>query len=127
MEVPMRKNRASGLRIKRLSEKKKRRKKIIISILLIIIAIAGIAKYNYTQIKSKEMEYSVKKIFTTGLINKYKMYDVNNINLTFSDGKTAVVNVNGLLKKAPHHRVSYEVFLEKGKSGTWKVERVYNE
>lgn len=124
----MRKNRATGLRIKRLSEKKKHRRKVRISILLIIVlTLAGIAKYNFTQVKSKDMDYTVKKFFTTGLINKYKMNDVNKINLTFSDGKTAVVNVSGLLKKSPHQRVSYEVFLEKGQSGVWKVERVYSE
>ena len=123
----MSKNRAAGLRITRLSKKKKHRRRVGISILLITIAIACIAKYNYSQNKSKDMEYSVKKFFTSGLLNKYKMYDVNKINLTFSDGTTAVVNVNGILKKAPHYRVSYEVFLEKSKSGAWKVERVYNE
>jgi len=103
-------------------------KKIIpIVIAVIIILGLGVARYHYTTSKYKDIEYSVQKYLTTGFINKYKLYSIDNMTLSFSDGSVAIMNVKGMMDKSPHKNIEYKVFVEKGKNGLWKVKKVYTE
>lgn len=96
-------------------------------ILLSVILVGGLIKYTYITNKSKNMDYAVKRYFTTGIFNNYKMYTIETINLSFSNGSIAVVKVEGIEKKLPNKKVSYNAFLEKNSAGTWKVKKVYTD
>lgn len=95
--------------------------------LIIITLLACTIAYRYNRNKYKDINYTVQHYITTGLLNKYKMYKIDKIDIAFSDGSLAVMNVTGVQDKAPHKNVSYKVFLEKDKYGIWRVRKVYNE
>lgn len=95
------------------------------ALFLSVILVGGLIKYTYITSKSKNIDYAVKRYFTTGIFNNYKMYNVETINLSFSNGSIAVVKVEGIAKKLPNKKVSYSAFLEKNSRGTWKVKKVY--
>lgn len=99
-------------------------KKFLI-ILLSIVLIGGLIKYKYDYNKCKDINYVVQKYFTTGIFNNYKMCSISKVNLSFSNGSTAVINVDGMEDKSPHKKVAYNVFLEKNTKGIWKVTNVY--
>jgi hypothetical protein len=94
-------------------------------ICLSVILVGGLIKYTYIANKSKNIDYAIKRYFTTGIFNKYKMYNIEKFNLSFSNGKIAVVEIDGLEEKSPHSKVTYNVFLEKNGSGIWKVTKIY--
>ena len=96
--------------------------KIIIIIMFFTLGMAG---YRYSHNKYKDMNYAAQKYITTGLLNKYKLYKIDKMDISFSDGSLAVVSVTGLQDKAPHKNVSYKMFLEKDKNDIWKVKKVY--
>jgi hypothetical protein len=99
-------------------------KKFICLIIFILFAsIIILQQFNLN--KSKDINYAVEQYFTTGIFNKYKMYDVSNKTLYFSNGVDAFVKVNGLSNGKSHRSINYEVFLEKNKKGIWKVYKVY--
>jgi len=89
------------------------------------ILVAGLVKYIYITNKSKNIDYAVERYFTTGIFNNYKMYDIETISLSFSNGSIAVVKVEGIEKKLPNKKVTYNAFVEKNSRGTWKVKKVY--
>lgn len=97
----------------------------ILIVVLIILAIGG-ARYRYNVNKYRDLDYTVQKYVTSGLFNKYKLYRVDDIKLSFSDGDVAVMSVSGMESKSPHKNVKYKVFLEKTKSGIWRVKNVYS-
>lgn len=101
------------------------KKKFIFFITLIISLVFVFLYVKYTQSKYRDITYAVEKRMTTGLFNSQKLYSISNLKLTFSDNTIAVVNVYGIQKKVPHKEVSYKIFLEKRKNGTWKVQRIY--
>lgn len=92
---------------------------------LSLLLIGGLVRYTYVVNKSKSMNYAVKRYFTTGLFNNYKLYNVETINLSFSNGSIAVVTVEGVQEKLPNKKVTYNAFVEKNSSGIWKVTKVY--
>lgn len=90
------------------------------------ILIVSLIRYTYVTNKSKNINYAVERYFTTGIFNNYKMYNIDTINLSFSNGSIAVVKVEGIEKKSPNKKVSYNAFVEKNSAGTWKVKKVYS-
>lgn len=94
-------------------------------ICLSVILVGGLIKYSYITTKSKNIDYAVKTYFTTGIFNNYKMYNIETINLSFSNGSIAVVKVEGMEKKPPNKKVTYSAFLEKNSRGIWSVKKVY--
>lgn len=94
-------------------------------ICLSLILTGGLIKYIYISNRCKNINYAVENYFTTGFLNNYKMYELNNISLSFSNGTIAVVKLDGLEQKSPHKKVTYSVFLEKNSRGIWKVKNVY--
>lgn len=101
------------------------KKSFLILITLVTTLLFAFLYVKHTQNKYKDMTYTVEKYMTTGLFNSHKLYSIDNLELTFCDNLVAVVNVYGLQKKVPHKQVSYKIFLEKSKDGTWKVQRIY--
>lgn len=95
------------------------------AIILSVFIICGLVKYIYTTNRCKNINYAVQYYFTAGMFNSYRMYNIGNINLSFSNGNMAVIKIDGLEKKSPHRKVAYNVFLEKNDNGTWKVKKVY--
>lgn len=100
-------------------------KKFIFSLTLILFAII-IIKNTYISKKCTNINYAVENYFTTGIFNKYKIYGMEDVNLSFSNGKDAFIKVKGISCKVPHHNVEYTVFLEKDSKGSWKVKKVYS-
>ncbi|MCM0646971.1 hypothetical protein NBE98_01110 [Clostridium swellfunianum] len=96
----------------------------IFIILTLIIASCTIA-YRYSQNKYKDINFTAERYLTTGLLNKFKLYKVEKMDISFSDGSLAVITVSGLENKAPHKNVMYKMILEKNKYGVWKVRKVY--
>ena len=100
--------------------------KKFLSICLIIIILGGFIRFNYISNKCKDINYAVEHYFTSGTFNRYKLYSIGNLNLSFSNGNIAVVKIDGMEKKSPHRHVAYSVFLEKNSQGIWKVKKIYS-
>jgi hypothetical protein len=107
---------------------RRNRVKFLPIIIIAIVFILGcVATYRYNYNKYKDMNYAVKKYITTGILNKYKLYSIDKMDVSFSDGTIAVISITGTRDKAPHENVNYKVFLEKSTNGIWKVVKVYKE
>ncbi len=99
-------------------------KKFLFLTILIIISLV-ITKNIYTSINCRNIDYAVTHYFTTGIFNKYKIYDMQDMTTSFSNGAVAFIKVEGISSESPHRRVGYTVFLEKNNRGIWKVKKVY--
>lgn len=99
-------------------------KKFVFSIIVILLTIV-IIRNIYVSKKCTDINYTVENYFTTGIFNKYKIYNMEDVTLSFSNGKDAFITVKGISSKTPHHKVEYTVFLEKNNNGSWKVKKVY--
>lgn len=99
--------------------------KKLLMITLFIVVIGGFIKYTYITNRCKSIDSAVQYYFSAGIFNDYRMYNIGNINLSFSNGNMAVVKIDGMEKKSPHRKVAYSVFLERSNQGTWKVKKVY--
>lgn len=97
----------------------------IFIILPIIMILSIVIRYRIIYYKSKEITYVVERYMTTGMFNSHKLFGINDFHLSFSDGKLAIIRVNGLQKKSPHKQIEYDVFLEKNSKGIWKVKKLY--
>lgn len=105
--------------------KKRLFNKKIILLLSFILIIFLFNQYSFSK-KNKDIRFVVEHHMTKKLTNlKHKLYGISEFNIIFSDGQTSVVQVNGLSKKSPHISTSYEIFLEKNKNHSWKVNRLY--
>jgi hypothetical protein len=98
-----------------------------ILIIIIVVFTVGIVVYGHLQNKYKDMNYAAETYITTGLLNKYRLYKIDKMDVSFSDGRLAVMSITGLQYKAPHKSVSYKMFIEKNKNNVWKVKKVYTE
>lgn len=101
------------------------KKAITIVVIIIMIVSVGIYKYKDTSSKYKDINYVVERYITSGIFNKYKLYKIDDMKLSFSDGAMAVMTVSGVEDKVPHKNIKYDVFLEKSKKGLWKVKKIY--
>ncbi|AYD41126.1 hypothetical protein D4Z93_11585 [Clostridium fermenticellae] len=101
--------------------------KKIFTLILIILTLSSfvLASHIYHGSKCKNIEYAAQYYITTGIFNRYKLSNVNSTKLSFSNGQMAVVKVDGLAYKSPHRRLTYDIFLEKNNSGTWRMKKIY--
>ncbi|MCI1944502.1 hypothetical protein [Clostridium luticellarii] len=99
-------------------------KKLVSAIILITVTII-ISKNIYTSNKCTDIDYAVTHYFTTGIFNKYKVYDMQDMTTSFSNGAVAFIKFEGISSRSPHRKVGYTVFLEKNNRGVWKVKKVY--
>jgi hypothetical protein len=107
---------------------RRRNKNILPVIIAVVVVIAvGTVVYINSQNKHRDIKYSVERYLTTGIFNRYKLYKLDKMDVSFSDGSLAVMSVSGLQDKAPHKSVNYKIFMEKSDSGVWKVKKVYPE
>jgi uncharacterized protein YpmB len=98
----------------------------IVILIIMILAVCTVS-YRYSRNKYKDMNYAAQRYITKGLLNKNKLYKIDKMDVSFSDGSLAVMSITGLEDKAPHKNVSFNMFLEKSKNGIWKVKKVYTE
>ncbi len=99
--------------------------KKFLAICLTVIILGGFIKFTYTSNKCKNVDYAVQHYFTSGIFNRYKMYNIGTLDLSFSNGNIAVVKIDGMEKKSPHRQRAYSVFLERNSQGIWKVKKIY--
>jgi hypothetical protein len=103
-------------------------KKIAVIAIILIVLLSGCTIwYKYSRSKFSDINYTAERYITTGIFNKYKLYKVNDMTLSFSASNIAVMTVSGLSDVPPHNNVTYRIFLEKNKSGLWKVVKLYTE
>lgn len=101
-------------------------KRLLVLFIVVIVVIGSIAiRYKYNNSKYSDVSYAARHYITTGVFNSYKLYKINDMKVSFSDGNMAVMTISGLLDKTPHNIVKYEVILEKKANGVWKVSKVY--
>jgi hypothetical protein len=74
--------------------------------------------------KRKDMTYSAQQYLTTGIFNKYKLYNVEYYHLLFSDTKESILQVQGIEYSVPHKTATYKLYMQKNSSGIWSVEKV---
>jgi hypothetical protein len=98
----------------------------LVVLIIMVLAVCTVI-YRYSHNKYKDMNYTAQRYVTTGLLNKYKLYKIDKMDVSFSDGSLAVISITGLQDKAPHKNISFKMFLEKSKNGIWKVKKVYTE
>ena len=94
---------------------------IIISVLLIFIA-----KHAYIDLRCKDISYSVNYYMTSSVSKSYRLYEINEYHLEYSDGNIAIMKVTGISKNAPHSKSSYKLVIIKNNSGIWHVKNIYN-
>lgn len=98
---------------------------LVLFIIVVIVLGAIVIRYKYNNNKYSDVTYAARHYITTGVFNNYRLYKINDMKVSFSDGNMAVMTISGLLDKAPHNMVKYEVILEKKTNGVWKVSKVY--
>lgn len=98
---------------------------LVLFIVIVIVLGAIVVRYKYNNNKYSDVNYAAKHYITTGVFNRYKLNRINDMKVSFSDGNMVVMTISGLLDKAPHNSVKYEVVLEKKTNGVWKVSKVY--
>jgi hypothetical protein len=102
--------------------------KKILALFIVVVVVIGamMIRYKYNNSKYSDVTYAARHYITTGVFNNHKLYKINDMKVSFSDGNMAVMTISGLLDKAPHNIVKYEVILEKKANGVWKVTKVYS-
>lgn len=114
--------------MRKLNYRKLNSKRLIVVIIVAALIVSlGFYKFTIAGTKYKDINYAVETYMTSGFFNKNKLYTVDDMKLSFSDGIIAVMTVKGTENKAPHRNMTYDVFLEKNKRGLWKVQKVYNQ
>ncbi|GAA0077525.1 hypothetical protein UT300005_19030 [Clostridium sp. CTA-5] len=131
----MNKNRNKPLKLNKHKKKrlnKHRKKKILKSYLRIFLSLFIIisigfftAKKLYLTNKCTDLAYSVEYNFTSGLSDKDKLLRVQQMDLIYSDGETAVVEASGLSKSEPHKQTSLQGNFRKDKNNSWILEKIY--
>lgn len=100
-------------------------KKIYIIITIFIIIIIILIRYNTNNYnKNKDISFAAKQYLTTGFFNSYKLFNVDNSYITFSDSNEAILNVKGMETKTPHATVYYKLKMSKDSRGVWHVKKV---
>lgn len=101
--------------------------KRLLALFIVVIIVIGavVIRYKYNINKNKDINFAARQYITTGVLNSRKLYQINDMKVSFSDGNMAVMTISGLLDRSPHDNVKYEVILEKKANGTWKVIKVY--
>jgi len=107
-----------------LIKKNTSKKKHLILYLLILTLILLFACHNIENSKRKNMTYSAQQYLTTGIFNKYKLYNVEYYHLLFSDTKESILEVQGIEYSGPHKTGTYKLYMQKNSSGIWSVEKV---
>lgn len=133
--LQMNKNRNKPLKLNKHKKKrlnKHRKRKLlksylrIFSVLFVIVSIGFFtAKKLYITNKCSDLAYSVEHNFTGGLSDKNKLLRVQEMDLIYSDGNTAVVEASGLSKSEPHKQTSLQGNFRKDKNNSWILEEIY--
>lgn len=99
--------------------------KKFICILTSILLVLAIIWYGYNLNKCRDFNYAVDRYLTSGILNKYKLYSIDNKQVYFSNGKVSFLKVDGISARSPHEKVNYTVFMERSSSGIWKIKKIY--
>lgn len=99
------------------------KKKYILGVILTIIILI-IVKINISNAKNKDINFAANEYLTTGILNKYKLYDIEHSYLIFSDSNNAILNVMGITNKTSMNTICYKLKMSKDNSGIWHVKKV---
>lgn len=103
--------------------RRKNHSKILVFLILLILF--SFIRFKIIQNNSRDLAYSVERYLTSSIFNLNKLHHIDSLHMTFSDGKLAVVQVDGKEKKSPHKKVKYDVLVQKNSKGIWKVKKLY--
>ena len=117
------KRRGRITRLERFKIKQRKRRRITLVIFCVLIAVGGfltkeVIAYKKCQDISSAVEYYMTSNIDEALLR------VQNMELKFSDGSTAVVEASGLSKEKPHESKKVECHLIKN-NNSWKLENLY--
>ncbi|MCH3965011.1 MAG: hypothetical protein LKE46_12145 [Clostridium sp.] len=99
--------------------------KKFICILTAVLLTLAIIWYGYNLNKCRDFNYAVDRYFTSGILNKYKLYNIDKKQIYFSNGNVSFLKVDGISARSPHEKINYTVFIKRNSSGIWKIEKVY--
>ncbi|MEG2290558.1 MAG: hypothetical protein RSA29_16865 [Clostridium sp.] len=95
-------------------------------LILVFILMIYLLFFKFSSKKYENVDYAIKRYTTTGLLNKYRLYSLENYEIKFSDGNLCIAEITGIEDKSPYQTVIYNLYLEKSKSGKWKLLKVYS-
>lgn len=95
---------------------------LITSIMLITLFVTF--KALYIRSKCKDIYYSIDYYMTSSYSKDNRLLRVKEMNVLYSDDKTAVVLASGLDDKSPHKYLTYRVSLSKTEKKYWKLENI---
>jgi hypothetical protein len=107
-----------------LIKKNSSKKKLFVLCIIVLITLFISTYHNIENNKRKDITYSAQQYLTTGMFNKYKLYNVDFYHLLFSDTKEAILEVQGMEYKVPHKTAKYKLFMNKNSSGIWSVNKL---
>lgn len=99
----------------------KKKQLIFISVIIIIFILI---KYNFNSTKNKDINFAANQYLTTGIFNKYKLYNIEHSYLIFSDSNNAIINVMGIENKTSSVTTCYKLKMSKDTKGLWHVKKV---
>lgn len=99
-------------------------KRVYILGIIITIIILIIVRINTSHTEGKDINFAVNEYLTTGILNKYKLYDIQHSYLIFSDSNNAIINIMGIKNKTSTNTTCYKLKMSKDKSGIWHVKKV---
>ncbi|MNP67179.1 hypothetical protein D3C76_1629780 [compost metagenome] len=89
-----------------------------------LITLFVTSKALYIRSKCKDIYYSIDYYMTSSYSKDNRLLRVKEMNVLYSDDKTAVVIASGLDDKSPHKYLTYRVSLSKTEKKYWKLENI---
>lgn len=102
--------------------KKNPKYKILLVKALIPLIFITVLKGVFFRNPEQRVDIYVKNSMTSGIFNEHKIKDISHLEVIFSDGNYAVVNIQGRDNKS-NELVRYDVYITKGKN-QWKIKKI---
>ena len=102
--------------------KKKSKYKILLIKALIPILFITTLRTVFFREPEQSVDVYVENSMTSGVFNKHKIKDISHLEIIFSDGNYAVVNIQGRATKS-NELVRYDVYISKEKK-QWKIKKI---
>ena len=110
-------------RKERYKMRQRKRRRITLAVICVFLIVGGFVTNKIITYKKCQNISSAVEYYTTSNIDN-SLLRVQNMELKFSDGDTAVVTASGLSKEKPHESRKVECHLKKS-NNSWKLENLY--
>ncbi|ADL52613.1 hypothetical protein [Clostridium cellulovorans] len=96
--------------------------KILLTKALIPLILITSIKAVFFREPEQQVDIFVKTYMTSSIFNKYKIKDISNLEVIFSDGNYAVVNIQGRDNRS-NEIVRYDIYVTKDERH-WKIKKI---